>query len=114
MLAERIRLLRKERKLTMKQLGERIGVSESAVSQYESGGRSPDVDKLTQLARVLGCTTDYLVGNVDSPYMISTPELKALGIEWVELVSAAVKDGLSPQDVQTVIEAVKKIRPKDV
>lgn len=38
---ERLRTLRKQKGITMKQLGAVVGVSESAISLYETGNRQP-------------------------------------------------------------------------
>lgn len=57
----RIRELRQEKGLTMKQLGEAVGVTESAIGQYETGRRKPDYEKLLCIAKVLGCSIDDLV-----------------------------------------------------
>ena len=42
-MGNRIRELRKERKLTMKQLGDALGLAESTISQYENEKRIPDI-----------------------------------------------------------------------
>ena len=60
-LGEQIQRLRKEAKLTQRELGESIGVSASAVSQWESGG-TPDVALLPAIADRLGVTIDTLFG----------------------------------------------------
>ena len=62
----RIRDFRLAKGMTMKQLGEAIGVTESAIGFYETGKRKPDYDKLRQIALVLGCSIDDLV--VDDAY----------------------------------------------
>lgn len=52
-----LRYLRKTRSnLTMKQLGEIVGVSESAIGYYETGKREPDYETLLKLSEALGCT----------------------------------------------------------
>lgn len=51
-IAEMIKKLRNEKGMTMRQLGERIGVSDSAVSQYETGGRKPPLDVCVKLANL--------------------------------------------------------------
>lgn len=58
---KRIRELRKEKGLTMKELGQNIGLAESTISLYESGGRLPDIKTLVLLARFFNTTVDYLV-----------------------------------------------------
>lgn len=60
-----MKMLRTERKtkgLTMKELGEMIGVSESAISQYETGKREPDNATLVKFSEILGVSTDHLLG----------------------------------------------------
>lgn len=64
---ERIRELRKKQKLTMKRLGEAIGVAESTISLYENGKRQPDNETLQKIAKFFNTTTDYLLGCTDTP-----------------------------------------------
>lgn len=68
MLAERIRYLRKKRKLTMKELGAKFGLAESTISGYESNIRKPDLDTLEKLADFFDVSVDYLLGRTDSPF----------------------------------------------
>lgn len=58
----RIREIRKKCGLTMKELGERVGVSESAISQYETGKRQPDYETLLKIADYFNVSVDYLLG----------------------------------------------------
>ena len=61
-MGNRIRELRKERHMTMKQLGEKLGLAESTVSQYETGKRSPDNETLLKLGEIFGVTVGYILG----------------------------------------------------
>ncbi|MFR8665397.1 MAG: helix-turn-helix domain-containing protein [Ruthenibacterium sp.] len=56
-----LRELRKQRGLTMKELGEKIGVSESTISLYETGRRSPSYEILLKIAEYFGVSVDYLL-----------------------------------------------------
>ena len=56
-----IRQLRTEKKLTQKELAERIGVSDEAVSKWERGCGCPDVSLLPALAEVLGTDVQVLL-----------------------------------------------------
>ena len=58
-----LRELRKSRGLTMKQLGNLIGQSESSIGLYEKERRKPDYETLLKLGEVLGCSVDSLLGN---------------------------------------------------
>ena len=64
--------LMKSNKLTQKELAARVGVTESAISYYVRGDRTPRSDVLTRIARAFGVTTDYLLESafedaLDSP-----------------------------------------------
>lgn len=60
-LSEKIAALRKRAGLSQEQLSEALGVSRQAVSKWESGGAMPELDKIVQLSRVLGVSTDALL-----------------------------------------------------
>lgn len=47
--------------LTQKELGDKIGVSQGAIAQWENGTTIPTTDKLPTLAKVLHCTVDELL-----------------------------------------------------
>lgn len=61
----RIKELRKDKGLTMKQFGEQIGMAESTISLYEAGKRQPDIETLNKIANYFNVTTDYLLGRTD-------------------------------------------------
>ncbi|GAA3409714.1 helix-turn-helix domain-containing protein [Paenibacillus hodogayensis] len=54
---------RSQKAWTQEQLGISLGVSAQAVSKWEKGDSLPDVAILPQLARLLECTVDYLLGS---------------------------------------------------
>lgn len=60
-LSERIQELRKARGLSQEELAEALGVSRQAVSKWESGQSSPDLDKIVQLSEYFGVSTDHLL-----------------------------------------------------
>ena len=61
-MANRIRELRKQRGITMKQLGEVVDLAESTISQYETGKRQPDNETLLKISEYFGVTVGYLLG----------------------------------------------------
>ena len=61
-----IRQLRTEKKLTQKQLAELIGVSDKAVSKWETGKGYPDISLFSALADVFGTDVrNLLMGNIN-------------------------------------------------
>lgn len=49
----KIRELRKERNLTMKQLGKLVGISEQGIGNYERGDRNPNLEILEKISSAL-------------------------------------------------------------
>jgi transcriptional regulator with XRE-family HTH domain len=72
--AERLRTARDMRKLSQGDLAEKTGFQPSAISHFETEGRSPSFDNLKRLADALNVTTDYLLGRTDHP-ALSGPAL---------------------------------------
>ncbi|HHT7239762.1 TPA: helix-turn-helix domain-containing protein [Bacillus cereus] len=66
-LSIRIKKIRKERKWSQKELGEKVDVSESFISKVESGKKQPSREVTAKIAEVLNVTTDYLLGRSEDP-----------------------------------------------
>ena len=63
-----IKSRRKELGLTLKEVAERLRVSEGTVSRYESGDiQNMGIDKIASLAKVLQCSPGYLMGWEEAP-----------------------------------------------
>ena len=60
MLSERIYTLRRKQGLSQEQLAEKIGVSRQAISKWEGGLSTPELDKLKALSDCFGVTLDEL------------------------------------------------------
>lgn len=59
---DRLRILRKERGMTQKNVGELLDVTERNVRSYEAGDRFPEISGLLLLADYFDVSLDYLVG----------------------------------------------------
>lgn len=53
--------LRREKKMTQKDLGEKLLITDKAISKWERGVASPDISLLIPLAEILGVTTTELL-----------------------------------------------------
>ena len=62
-LGQNIRTHRLSRSLTQAELGERLNVTAQAVSLWERGETAPDISLLPDLACILNCPVDTLLGN---------------------------------------------------
>ena len=61
-IGERIKEYRKNRGLTQSQLAERLGITDQAVSKWETGITLPDVTTIVPLSKALGVSTDSILG----------------------------------------------------
>lgn len=60
--AERLRELRTEKGLSMKELAKAIKATDAAVSNWENDINEPKISYLKSIALFFGVTTDYLLG----------------------------------------------------
>lgn len=60
-MGEKLQALRRSRGLSQEQLAETLGVSRQAISKWENGESTPDLDKLRAICTYFGVTTDYLI-----------------------------------------------------
>ena len=64
-LAERLHLLRKERKLTQGEAAKELSISLNSYQRYETNEREPTAPILVQMAQFYRVSLDYLVGLKD-------------------------------------------------
>lgn len=62
MLSEKIYALRRKSGLSQEQLAEKIGVSRQAISKWECGLSTPELDKMKALSEFFNITVDELAG----------------------------------------------------
>ncbi|MCI8818369.1 MAG: helix-turn-helix transcriptional regulator [Oscillibacter sp.] len=81
MLSEKIYVLRRKNGLSQEQLAEKIGVSRQAISKWEGGHSTPELDKLKALSDCFHVTIDELTGNPitsESDHMVRREEHQGL------------------------------------
>lgn len=61
----RIKELRQKNNLTLKELGQKIGMANNTLSQYETGKREPKLETWNKLAEYFNVPTSYLMGLSD-------------------------------------------------
>jgi len=59
---ERLSVLRKERKWSLQETADKLGIAKSTYAGYESGYREPSLHSLLQIANLFDTTVDYLLG----------------------------------------------------
>ena len=61
-----IALKRKEKGLTQEQLAEKLGVTNKAVSKWETGKSMPDLGNIQELCKILGVSLTTLLGGEEN------------------------------------------------
>lgn len=92
MIADRIKHLREESKLTQTDLAKKLGITRSGVNAWEMGISVPSTQYIVELANLFKVSTDYLLG------MKSTVTINA--------------EGLSESDVQLLNTIAAHLRNK--
>lgn len=68
MLSYRIAKLRKNIGMSQAQFAKELNISASAEGMYEQGRRTPNLDVLVLMARILNVSLDYLITGEDCTY----------------------------------------------
>ena len=63
----RIELLRRKQGMNKTQLADALGVSGSAVSQWESGSKPPSAENCAKMAKLFGVSVEYIRGLEEAP-----------------------------------------------
>ncbi len=100
-IGQRIRKKRIDLNINQKELAERVGISPSAINQYEKGDKIPSTETLVKLAQELGITTDYLLG-------ATTEEELFLDASVLDAFRDFKK--LSPQDRHNIISNIRFLK----
>lgn len=64
-IGERLRILRKERGMTARDLADEIGVSYTTIYRWENGDRVPDGFNMGKLMNVLGVRFKDIISDID-------------------------------------------------
>lgn len=93
-LPEKLRELRTKSGLSQRIVAQKLDVSPSIISSYETGERTPSVENLLLLSYLYRCSTDYLLGR-----------------ETISPKLSIALEGLTPKQVQLLTELIETMRP---
>lgn len=80
-LAERIKDLRKEKKMTQLELAELLNVTDKAVSKWETDEGNPDISLLSKLSDIFGVSIDYLLTGVSKEKIVVMSATEKIAID---------------------------------
>ena len=89
----KLQTLRTKYGFSQKQVAERLDISPSIVSGYETGERTPSTEVLLSLSYLYNCSTDYLLGkqNIESALMLNTEGLTDKQVQAIRLLIETIK-----------------------
>ena len=96
MLAERLKLLRKERGISQQRLADLLGLGQSTVAMWEKGKNSPAYETLINIANIFNVSIDYLAGQKTAK---SPCRIPVLGYVRAGIPTEAVEEVLDYEDV---------------
>jgi transcriptional regulator with XRE-family HTH domain len=67
MFPERLKALRKEKKLSQENMGSLLGITRQAYGKYEKNESEPDIATINKLASFFKVSNDFLLGRSDDP-----------------------------------------------
>lgn len=102
-IGNRIKDCRKEQKMTQKQLGEAMGVSETLISQYERGMRKPKINQLRKIADALNISYNYLVTTPDTV----NPKRRKGPLEYLDIDNFKVSGKSNDKETRIYVETLK-------
>lgn len=85
----RLREVRDAKKLTQKQLSNKVGISPGSLSAYEKGTKTPPVNVAARIADTLGVSLDWLFGLEKKETISQTPKTYADVVKLFLLISGA-------------------------
>lgn len=100
MLKNRVKELRLARRLTLRELAEKIDLDHSAVSRIENGGRNLSDNDIIKLCNFFNVSADYLLGNTDNPK--------------IQTMKVADQDGTITRIQRELIDATKGLTIEDM
>lgn len=120
MLKDRMKIERNNKKISQRELGDYIGVSQQTIGSWEIGRTQPDQESLKQLAQFFNVSLDYLMGKSDirNPSFVenSISHDKELAEFWdrmkerenLKILFKQTKD-MSENDVAVILRIIKAI-----
>jgi transcriptional regulator with XRE-family HTH domain len=100
---EKLKRLRKERRLTLRELGEKIKIDYAHISRIESGKKKPTLELVESFAEFYDVPVSYLFGE-EQPL---PKELSEQEVEWLVFGEEMEKRNLTPEELKKMVEFLR-------
>lgn len=116
-LADRIRELRNEKNLSLRELARQVGVSAPFLTDVENHRRYPADDTLEKLSQILGTTFENLKSHDNRPPTKEIAELTdsnaGYAFAFRRIIDEVHSQGLSPEEMLRRIKESNPLPPND-
>lgn len=107
-IGQRIKKMRQEKGLSLRELGEKINIAFSHLSRIENDKKTPNIELLETLSDLFDVPMSYFFGE-EQPL---PKELKEKDVEWLVFGEEMEKRDLTPEEIKNIVELVDKLRKK--
>jgi transcriptional regulator with XRE-family HTH domain len=101
---QRLRFLRTKKKISQKNLGIVLGMSQENISFYENSKREPDISTLKKIAEFFGVSLDYLLV-LDTSYLKEANDI-------TNTITQHDLYGLSDEEIADIKKYIEFVRSK--
>lgn len=93
-LPEKLKMLRIKYGYSQKQVADKLNLSPSVISGYETGERTPSTDVLLAFSYLYSCSTDYLLGkqNIKPSVIFDTDGLTEKQIQAISMLIDSMRN----------------------
>ena len=102
-----IREYRKRAGMTMKELGDRVGCSEAAISLYELGKREASYEMLLKISEVLGTDVNHLLGHEEPEQEDISEFLEELRTRPELRILFQTSKDMTPEQINAVVQMIE-------
>lgn len=116
-----IRIARKAKGLTQKELAAMVGVTQGNLSSWETDRWKPDIDTLKKLCEILECSADYLLGQVQPKQEVAYETALPVQSEqesqpeniYFHLAKEMEAMQLPPSDIEKILDFARYMKEKN-
>ena len=93
-LPQKLKALRLRYGYSQKQVADKVNISPSIISGYETGERTPSTEVLLSLSNVYNCSVDYLLGkqNTEPTLLFDTTGLTDKQIQAISMLIESIRN----------------------
>lgn len=92
--------LLKEQQRTKADMADALGVSRSAITQWEKNGTEPSYEQCRILSKFFNTSMEYLLDGTE-------PQLENV---YLSFAKEAQDEGIDPEDIKNALDLIKKLR----